>query len=462
MTITTAIKQLKHSLPQDSWTDDIGLIAPYLREWRDRWQGDTPFLVLPKSTQEVIDCVNICQQQQASLCLQGGNTGLVGGQIPKSEILLSTKNLVNQRQQTPETLTVEAGQTLTQIHSLAAKENKIFPLSLASEGSATIGGLCSTNAGGIHVVRYGSMRQLVSGLEVVLADGSIVNTLNPLKKDNTGYALTDNFIGAEGTLGVITAASLKLFPKPTHTNTLFVAISKPQKAIELYFTLKNTFPTELSAIELIPELAIAWVLKLTNQLSRPFKENHPWYLLIEFESFNLESNLKIEECFNSFLQRKVVLDVVMANSLRQAQQLRSIRESISASQKKIGQSIKHDISVPVEKVASFIQLASKAVIEYIPNCRPLAFGHIGDGNIHFNVMQPIELSASKYLSHWETMNIIVHDIVVSLGGSISAEHGIGILKKAELVSRYPNKVKHMLRLKNAFDPNNLFNPRLLF
>ena len=461
MSILRAINTLKEKLPSDSWTEDQNIIAPHLIEWRDRWQGVTPFLVQPKTTLEVVKIVNICQEFKASLCLQGGNTGLVGGQIPQGEILLSTKRLKAIRSQSNQTLTVESGLSLTQVHELAEKINKKFPITLASEGSANIGGLCSTNAGGMHVVRYGSMRNLVAGIEVVLSDGSIINTLDGLKKDNSGYELTPLFIGAEGTLGIITAATLKIYAQAKETQTLFVALNSPKQATEFYFKLKERFANELSVIELIPKLAINWVEQSFKNTVNPFQENYPWCVLAEF-NFYSERQKELEKSIEQALQSNLILDAVLAQSNTQAKQLRAIRENISAAQKNIGHSIKHDVSVPIGKVAEFINKASKAVTEFIPGCRPLPFGHVGDGNIHFNVMQPINMQMDEYLTHWESMNRIVHDIVCGLGGSISAEHGIGILKKRELQERYPKKLIQMRRLKQAFDPDNLFNPRVLF
>jgi len=461
VSIQESITTLKQQLPENSWTDDPALIAPHLKEWRDRWQGATPFLLLPRSTKEVVTIVTICSEFNTPLCIQGGNTGLVGGQIPQGEILLSTKYLTTIRHHDEETIIAEAGVPLATVHEHAKKHNRHFPLSLASEGSATVGGLCATNAGGVHVVRHGSMRELVHGVEVVLADGSILNTLHKTKKDNTGYALTPLFIGAEGTLGIITAASLKLSPKPKFVQTALIAIESPLDAVDLYHSAKAELSHHLNMIELIPDLAINWVTTHFSQTRKPFDEQYPWYVLIEFCSQH-EIRDRIEVFLQQAMLNHLISDAILAESKQQAQQLRALRENVSAAQKYVGSSIKHDVSVPIKQIPAFIQQATDAVHGLVPNCRPLAFGHVGDGNIHFNVMQPEDMQSDEYLKNWVKMNRLVHDIVDAFGGSISAEHGIGILKKSELASRADKvKLETMRKLKQAYDPENLFNPRVL-
>jgi len=461
--LESAIQELKQVLPQSSWSDDIDFIMPHLKEWRDRWHGHTPLLLTPRSTKEVSQLVNICAKYTIALTTQGGNTGLVGGQIPQGEILVSTKHLNKLHEQNDFSIIVGSGYILEKLHSLLDQENKLFPLSLASQGSATVGGLCSTNAGGVHVIRYGSMRDLTLGVEVVLADGTIFNSLHTVKKDNTGYNLTPLFLGAEGTLGIITAVKLKLFSKATQQETLLIAIDNLDHALALLKHAKNAFANELSLIELIPNIALDFVNEHMPNCSIPFDNNSTWYVLLQFES-SLNESLKprIESLVESLLDKMIVKEAVLAQSIKQAHALVMLRESISEAQKPEGGSIKHDVSVPIDCIPEFIREATLAVQNMVPNCRPVPFGHLGDGNIHFNVSQPIGMNTEEYLSHWEPMNHLVHDIVTGLGGSISAEHGIGILKKQELLQRCdPVKYALMKKLKHTIDPKNIMNPRVL-
>ncbi len=462
--LKTAIDELKHSLPENAWTESLAEIEPHLKEWRDRWQGHTPLLLTPRTTEQVSQALQICTKHQIPVTLQGGNTGLVGGQIPLGEILVSTKYLKSVREQTDYSITVEAGCILQKIHELADKEHKRFPLSLASQGSANIGGLCSTNAGGVNVVRYGSMRDLVIGLEVVLADGRVFDSLNLPKKDNTGYNITPLFLGAEGTLGIITAVKLKLFNKPKQQETLFLALDNVENSLNILNTCKNQLADDLSLIELIPSQALDFVTSNIPTCSSPFTQKHAWYVLLQFESVLNSSLLKqVEALVETLLNKNFIQDAVIAQSLQQSKALIKLRESISEAQKPEGGSIKHDISVPIKTIPEFLDKATFAVRALVPNCRPIPFGHLGDGNIHFNISQPVNMDKEEYLAHWEAMNHIVHDIVVQLGGSISAEHGIGILKKKELAQRCdPVKMAMMKSIKQALDPDNIFNPRVLF
>ena len=461
--LNIAIAELKNTLPENAWSEDSDVISPHLKEWRDRWQGATPLLVLPRNTDQVVKLVKICAKYNIPITTQGGNTGLVGGQIPQGEILLSTKYLNRVREKEEFSMTVESGCILQNVQELADKENKLFPLSLASQGSASIGGLCSTNAGGVHVVRYGSMRDLVIGIESVLADGSIFNSLNNLKKDNTGYNLTPLFLGAEGTLGIITAIKLKLFTKPTQQETLFVALDSLENSISLLNACKNRLGVELSLIELIPNTALDFVTQHIPNCNSPFTDKTSWYALLQFDSTGDESLTKKAQCLvEGLINKGTIKDAVLSQSIKQSADLMKSRESISEAQKPEGGSIKHDISVPINSIPDFIQQAIKAVQNLIPNCRPIPFGHLGDGNIHFNVSQPIGMDKNEYLSHSEAMNKLVHDIVIEFGGSISAEHGIGILKKKELAECCdPVKLAMMRNIKQSLDPKNIMNPRVL-
>lgn len=462
MTYAKTINALKSALPTKSWTQDHDIIEPYLHEWRDRWQGETPILLLPASTKEVSVTVKICATHKTPITIQGGNTGLVGGQTPQGEILLSTVRLNNIRETNADNMHMvcEAGVTLAAVQSAADDMGLKFPLSLASEGSCTIGGNLSTNAGGVHVVKYGTARQLVYGVEAVLADGSIVDELKPLRKDNTGYDLSQLLVGAEGTLGIITAVSVKLFPKPKDNTTVMAVVENPDKALQLLNTARNG--NRLCMFELIPRIGMEYVTKMPGQHD-PFAVEYPWYILMEWEFDNHANTQELaEDILETAVENGLVLDAVIANSQAQAAALLALRENLSASQKPIGATIKHDISIPIAKVPAFIAGANKAVLQHTPNCRPLPFGHLGDGNIHYNIGQPQGMQPAAFMALELAINDIVYDIVDSLGGSISAEHGVGILKKNQLTHRAsPTKLKMMRQIKTALDPDNILNPRVL-
>jgi FAD/FMN-containing dehydrogenase len=458
-----AIDALKSTLPDKSWTQDRDKIEPYLHEWRDRWQGETPILLLPASTREVAAAVKICARHKTPLTIQGGNTGLVGGQIPQGEILLSTVRLNTIRETNADNMHMicEAGVTLQAVQSAADDLGLKFPLSLASEGTCTIGGNLSTNAGGVHVVKYGPARELVYGVEAVLADGSIYDGLSPLRKDNTGYDVSQVLIGAEGTLGIITAASVKLHPKPKDIIRVMVAIESPDKALQLLNTVRSG--NRLSMFEIFPHLGMEYVTHMPAQ-SDPFAAQHPWYVLIEWELDENDDPQKFaEQILGNPLRKGLILDAVIATSQAQSAALLALRENLSAAQKPIGATIKHDISVPISKVPTFIERANGAVLRHVPNCRPLSFGHLGDGNIHYNIGQPEGVKPDGFMTLEPEINNIVYDIVDALGGSISAEHGIGILKKIQLNRRAnPAKLRLMRQIKTALDPDNVLNPRNLF
>ncbi len=463
MKYSQTIEALKAALPTKSWTQDKDIIAPYLHEWRDRWQGGTPILLLPASTKEVAAAVKICAQYKTPITIQGGNTGLVGGQTPQGEVLVSTVRLNKIREINADNMHMvcAAGVTLQAVQDAAMRENAYFPLSLASEGSCTIGGNVSTNAGGVHVVKYGTARVLVYGVEAVLADGSIYDGLNPLRKDNTGYDLSQLLMGAEGTLGIITAVSVKLFAKPVQNLRAMLAVESPDTALQLLNKMRGD--THLCMFELIPRLGMDYVTKHIAGQSDPFAHEYPWYVLVEWE-FDSQTNPQefVENILADTVEDGLVLDAVIANSHAQNAALLALRENLSASQKPVGATIKHDISVPIAKVPAFITQANTALAKYIPDCRPLPFGHLGDGNIHYNIGQPQDMQPDIFMALEPKINDIVYDIVDSLGGSISAEHGIGILKKGQLSRRAnPAKLRMMRQIKTALDPNNILNPRVL-
>lgn len=464
MSMQACISELQNRLATKSWTQDAGRISPLLVEWRGRWNGGTPFLVFPQSTEEVSQAVKICAHHKIPITVQGGNTGLVGGQIPQGEILLSTIRLNKIRQASAKEMSLicEAGVSLLAAQQAASDLGLKFPLSLASEGSCTIGGNLSTNAGGVHVVKYGTAKELVFGIEAVLANGEIFNGLTSLRKDNTGYDLSQVLLGAEGTLGVITAASLKLFEKPKKIVRVMAAVSSPEKALELLGHVR--IGDHLSMFEFIPRLGIECVINNIPGQRDPFSTPYPYYVLLDWE-FNStgQSAQFAETVLSQAFEKDLLLDAVIASSEQQASALLALRENLSGAQKPIGATIKHDITVPIDRTAQFIKLANTTMLNLIPDCHPLPFGHFGDGNIHYNVGQPSGIGASAFMAREEEINEIIYDIVDTLAGSISAEHGIGILKKQQLQKRAdPVKLRLMKTLKTALDPDGIFNPRLLF
>jgi FAD/FMN-containing dehydrogenase len=432
--------------------------APYLREWRGLWMGSTPLILRPQSTAEVSRILAIADETETAIVPQSGNTGLVGGQIPNAgEVLLSLNRMekILDIDAENDTLTVEAGATLKSIQETAEKHDRLFPLSLASEGTCRIGGNLSTNAGGLNVLAYGNARELCLGLEVVLADGRVLNMLKTLRKDNTGYDLKNMFIGAEGTLGIITAASLKLFPQPRRLDTMLVAVPSTTAALHLLALAKQTSGNRVVAFELLSETAIQFTLQHMN-VRRAVETVSPWYILLELADATQSA---AEQLLETALERSFVLDGVIAQSESQRTELWALREKMSEAQKFEGASIKHDVSVPVSSLPLFIEQASNAVEKYIPGARICCFGHMGDGNMHFNVSQPKAMAAKDYLARWKEMNQIVHDIVHQHEGSFSAEHGIGILKRDDMV-RYksPVELAVMRSMKQALDPKGILSP----
>ncbi len=438
-----------------AFTEDPKEIAPHLEEWRSKYQGKSSLMLKPASTAEVAAILAICHETQTAIVPQGGNTGLVGGQIPfHGEVLLSLKRLNRIRAVDSDgmVLTAEAGVTLAAAQKTADAAGMMFPLTLASEDSCTIGGNVATNAGGNHVIRYGMMRALVLGLEVVLADGRVLEMLRALPKDNSGYDLKQIFIGSEGTLGVVTAANLRLFAKPAETVVAFAAVPSPAAALSLLNHMRALVP--LSAFELVPQIALELVKKHIPGARAPFAEASPWYVLIEVAgNAGLESQVE-----TALAEQNIATDATIARSGTQAKDLWKLREAISEAQKREGASIKHDISVPVASIPAFIEKATAAVIAKFPGSRPVTFGHLGDGNLHFNFNAPPGQDQA-FLAAWDEIQLTVHDIVKEFSGSISAEHGIGTMKR-DLLPRYKSheELDAMRTLKRAFDPKNILNP----
>lgn len=443
-----------------------GDMAPSLADWRGRYHGTAQAVVRPATTAELAAVVAACAHAGVPMVPQGGNTGLCGGATPLADgravvIGMGRMNRVRALDVDNGTICVEAGCTLASVQAAAAAEDLLFPLSLASEGSCQIGGNLSTNAGGVQVLRYGNMRELVLGLEVVLPDGRIWDGLRGLRKDNTGYDLKHLFVGAEGTLGIITAAVLKLFPLPRARATAWVGVPDPRAAVHLLRLMRDACGERVSAFEIVGRSALELVLAHIPRARAPLARGHDWGVLLELTDPQLDSGLatKLEQALAVAMARGLVLDAVLATSEAQAAELWVLREQISEAQRLEGVSIKHDISVPVSRIPQFLE-RTKAVLEArYAGVRIVAFGHIGDGNLHYNLSQPLVEANAAFIARTAEINRIVHDEVAALGGSISAEHGLGQLKRDEIL-RYKSEVElDMMRaVKRALDPLGLMNP----
>jgi FAD/FMN-containing dehydrogenase len=442
---------------------DVQAQEPYLVEMRDLYHGHTPLVLRPGSVEEVAAILKLANETKTAIVPQGGNTGLVGGQIPlNGEVLLSLMRLDKIREIDPvsNTMTVEAGVTLQRAREAAAEADRLYPQLLPSEGSCTIGGNLATNAGGTTALAHGIARSHALGLEVVLADGRVLRDLNKLKKDNTGYDLRNLFIGSEGTLGIITAATLRLVPRPRAVETAFVGVSSPQASLDLLGLAEERTAGGVTSFELMARSGVDAVVKHDASSRNPLASPYPWYVLIEMSS-QARTGLRavLEEILSQAHAKGLVLDATIANSLEQAKAFWHIREMFGEVQRHIGASIKHDVSVPVAAVPAFIVEANAAVSKLIPGCRPLPFGHVGDGNIHYNVTQPEGANKEKFLARWDEVNAVVFAVVRKLGGSISAEHGVGVMKR-DILADYkdPVALDLMRGLKRMFDPNGILNP----
>ena len=437
--------------------------APYLLEMRDMFHGHTPVVLRPGSVAEVADILKLANETSTPIVPQGGNTGLVGGQIAQhGEIVLSLNRIDRIREVDPvsNTMTCEAGVTLQRAREAAEQVDRLYPQLLPSEGTCTIGGNLSTNAGGTAALAHGIARSHALGIEVVLADGRVLHNLNKLKKDNTGYDLKNLFIGAEGTLGVITAAVLRLVPRPRAVETAFVGVPSPEAALDLLGLATERTAGGVTSFELMLRLGIELVLRHGAGCRDPLPEKHPWYVLIELSS-QARSGLRavMEEILAEGLERGLIEDATIADSLEQGKMFWRIRELFGEVQRHEGGSIKHDISVPVAAVPAFINEASAAVIKLIPGSRPLPFGHLGDGNIHYNVAQPVGADKADFLNRWDEVNAVVFEVVAKHGGSISAEHGIGVIKRDLLPKvKDPVAFELMRTLKRTLDPKGILNP----
>jgi FAD/FMN-containing dehydrogenase len=437
--------------------------TPYLVEMRDLFRGHSPMVLRPGSVAEVSAILQLANETATPIVPQGGNTGLVGGQIPHhNEIVLSLNRLDRIREVDPTsyTITCEAGVTLQRAREAAAAADRLYPQLLPSEGTCTIGGNLSTNAGGTAAIAHGIARAHALGLEVVLADGRVLNDLNKLKKDNTGYDLKNLFIGAEGTLGVITAAVLRLVPRPRSVETAFAGVASAQAALELLGIAQERTGGDVTSFEIMTRAGIELVLRHAQGCRDPLASPHAWYVLMELSSQQREGlRALLEAVLADGIERGLVLDATIAESIEQGKAFWRVREMFGEVQRYAGGSIKHDISVPVAAVPAFISEADAAVTALIPGARPLPFGHLGDGNIHYNVNQPAGADKGEFLKRWDEVNAAVFAVVKKYGGSISAEHGVGVMKRDLLPSvKDPVALDLMRSLKRMLDPKGILNP----
>jgi len=455
------LERLAARLGPKGFTTDTQAMAAHLKEWRGRYIGHAPCLVSPANTEEASDVVKLCAAAGAAITPQGGNTGLVGGQIPDGEVLVSMRrmNAIREVDAANDSLIAEAGVILSAVQQAAADSDRLFPLSLASEGSATIGGLISTNAGGVHVLRYGMMRELVLGLEAVLPDGSVFRGLKSLRKDNTGYDLKQLFIGAEGTLGLVTAASLKLFARPRAHLVALAGVASPEHALALLHQMKAETGA-VAAFEIMNRLSVDLVVKNVPSRRDPMP-GAPYMVLIEFEGMQeIALRETVVGALHRALESGAAQNALLAENASQARDFWAIREDISAGHRPEGAQVNHDISVPVSQTPAFLAQANAAVAAAYPGVRIVAFGHMGDGNFHYTLMQAEGDDAAAFPG--ARLSDIANAIAVKLGGSISAEHGVGVARAGELPRYKDAQALDLMRaVKRAIDPHRIMNPRAL-
>ncbi|MGM0583527.1 MAG: FAD-binding oxidoreductase [Pseudomonadota bacterium] len=458
------VERLKAALGPKGWLETPEDTTPYCTAWREGWTGRVPLVMRPASTAQVAEVVRICAETRTPIVPQSGNTGLTGGGQPHDtgdEVLLSLDRMTKVRAVDPlnDSITVEAGVTLRQVQEAAAEHDRLFPLSLAAEGSCGIGGNLSTNAGGVNVLRYGNARALALGLEVVTAQGELWDGLRGLRKDNAGYDLKQLFIGSEGTLGIVTAATLRLFPRPKDGQAALVSVPSTQAAIELLAHLKSALGDAVTAFELMHANCFAFATEtLDHEDPLP---GAGWRVLLQADGPGPEGTLReqVEAALGAALEAGLILDAVLPASLEQTSKLWRIREDQAEVQKRIGAGIKHDVSVPVSRVPEFLERADAALEARWPGIRHVSFGHAGDGNIHYNPVRPADWSDAAWVAETEAVNRVVHDLVAEMGGSITAEHGVGRLRRAELGRlRGGIEIELMRRVKAALDPDGILNP----
>jgi FAD/FMN-containing dehydrogenase len=460
------IERLKAAVGPGGYLDAPDDVAPYAKSWRGNWQGRAPLLLRPRTTEEMAAIVRICAETDTAIVPQGGNTGLTYGSQPgqgMNEVIVSTARMkaIREIDLMNDTITVEAGVVLQEIQRAAADANRLFPLSLGAEGTCQIGGNISTNAGGIQVLRYGNTRNLVLGLEVVLADGRVWDGLKGLRKDNTGYDLKQLFIGGEGTLGIITAAVLKLFPRPSEAQSAWIGLETPDKAVTLLGLMRERLGESVSSFELISRPTVDLLLAGVSGHTDPLAEVHPWYVLTEVTGQGEPGSLAepLGLVLEAAVERGIADDAVLASSGEQAKRLWKMREDMPFGVQAAGGAIPHDVSVPLSRITEFIRRADTAMKAAYPTVRFCCFGHVGDGNLHYNPVRPVDWTYEQFAAERANVNKIVHDIVVDLGGSISAEHGIGLVRLEENL-RYKSEVELdlMRRVKGALDPAGILNP----
>ncbi len=460
------LQHLRDIVGDAAVTTNVTDMAPYLEERRGLYVGKAAAIVRPGSTAEVSAVMKLAHETGTIVVPQGGNTGLVGGQTPDQSgeaivLNLSRMNAVRGIDAQNNTLSVDAGVTLAAAQDAAAASERLFPLSLASEGTCQIGGNLATNAGGTAVLHYGNARDLVLGLEIVLADGRIWDGMRSLRKDNTGYDLKQLFLGSEGTLGIITGAVLKLFPAPKSHATAIAAVPGPAEAVSLLRQIEADSGGAITSFELMPRIGIEMVTTHVPGARDPLSDPSPWYVLVELSSGGdgAQINALLETSLAAAIEKNWVSDAAVAQSDSQASAFWQLREAMSDAQRHEGGSIKHDVSVPISNITLFLERALQAVHAELPNIRPVPFGHLGDGNIHFNLSQPIGMDSEAFLQQWTHFNHLVHGIALGLGGSISAEHGIGQLKRDEMATLKSDVELDLMRtLKRTLDPKGILNP----
>ena len=437
--------------------------APFVREWRQRWNGRPAMVVAPADAREAAQIVRLCARERIGVTPQGGNTGLVGGQIAlNGEILVSMKRMRKIRDAAPldNTLTVDAGVTLAEAQAAAAGVDRLFPLSIGSEGSCQIGGVISTNAGGVNVLRYGNTRDLVLGIEAVLPNGEIWNGLKRLRKDNTGYDLKQLFIGGEGTLGIVTGAVLKLFPRPRERATAFIGLASPDAALALLSRAQGASGGNVTSFELLSRFSIELLLKHIPNTRDPLGAACPWYALVEFSSGRAGAlRAEVEAILADALDAGEILDATIAENETQAAAFWHMRHAMSEAMRPEGAQAKYDVSAPVASVPAFLRDADAAVEAICPGARIIAFGHMGDGNIHYDVLQAPGASAADFARAQAALEEAVYDVIDRHQGSISAEHGVGLARRDDIARRkQPAEIAMMRAVKAALDPAGIMNP----
>ena len=464
--MTASLEELKNIVGPAGWTEDPDALHPHLVEWRGAYEGRTRLMVSPATTQETAAVVAACRDSATAIVPQGGNTGLCGGAIPDrsgDQVILSLHRMNRVRDVDPEnfSMEVDAGCILAKAQDAAKSAGRFFPLSLSAEGTCQVGGNLSTNAGGINVGRYGTARALVLGLEVVLADGSVLDTMRSLRKDTAGYDLKQLFIGSEGTLGIITGATLRLFPDPGELSTAFIGLDSPGAAVALLGHLRTRLDDRIESFELVSQRVLELVVQHIPGASRPFGDGCPWYVLMD-SALRGDSEL-LEESLLAEARDGRLLDAIVAKNAGEAEKFWRLRHSIAEAERQEGKALKHDISVPLSRMQEFLARGDELLAALRPDLELIAFGHVGDGNLHYNVVLPRDLPDEEWQSEGRRITGALYDLVDELGGSFSAEHGVGQAKKEWLaLYRAGPELEMMKTLKETLDPANILNPGKVF